>query len=256
MRFLYCLTTILDTFAGVQATDRIEFLETGILFQNKSGQKFRMVPVHLVSKEKVTNAFFDLFQDKEVFKYYETGNPKTEEECKALVTRVGDRFKDWKKDILGWTLILSGEKLLNEETFNDHFVGFFGAAVTKENPPEKMTPGVEVCFAIKSKQEFRRTKIVTHALYEYFLNVWPHLNGDLSEKIQFCESPVNPKNIASVAFFKSIGGDECVGKEPYISKYYKDRKDVEEEKKWRVDTRISIKTILSKAKDYQSKKSH
>lgn len=44
-----------------------------IEFKNKNGTAFTLTPFHKLGKEKTSEGLFELFQNEQVYKYYESG---------------------------------------------------------------------------------------------------------------------------------------------------------------------------------------
>ncbi len=130
-----------------------------ISFQDKTGRPFTMTPFHVHGKEKTVVGLYGLFQQEEVYKYYENGQPKDKATCEHLFDRVSPRFQNWQGDQLGWVAILNEGK----------FVGFVGANISGA---ESKT--IEVCCALDPS--YQKLHVTTNALMEYFLYFWDKLN--------------------------------------------------------------------------------
>jgi len=186
-------------------------------YENKAHQRCILRPLHKLGEEDGVKSLYELFQIKEVAEYYEDGCTKDKKKCQTLYERVSPRFKDWQQDKLGWVAILDSN--------TQEFLGFIGAAIL----PDHKT--VEICYALNPKSQ--KTGTVSRGITKYFNHIFPLLKESVQNSIEQFKLPMNPNNKNSV--YIAIGMQFKTDNNTYVSAYLKDRTDIDDSKKLRID---------------------
>jgi RimJ/RimL family protein N-acetyltransferase len=207
-------------------------VDSAILYENRSGDKFALVPFHYLPEERAVEGLYYLLQNEKVVEYYENGCKKNKEECQERYKRVAPRFQNWQGDQLGWVAICDGENT---------FKGFIGGYIHKINPNTKKdldSYTIELCFALDPEKQ--GTGVMSRGLRKYVSYFFPKLELSVRSKIRAVEYPVNPNNEASICLSKSFD-ERSVGEEVYTPPIYE---NIPPEKGQRVKVRIPVNCFL------------
>jgi hypothetical protein len=202
-----------------------------IYFQNTEGKSFILRPLHMVDRDLAINGWHRLFQNEQVYRYYERGVPKDLAQCTNLYDTKVSRFDNWKQDQLGWVAILDAE---------EKFQGHIGAFIKEST--------IEVCIVVSP--DLQRTKVAMNGLFEYFSYFWQRLKPEVKEKITHVKSPLNPRNVSSKGLSERISASS-VSDKCYTPTYYQ---GIAKEKGERVDSTIEINDVIAAVESYKTVK--